>query len=363
MLPNEGPLTEAQREEVRAAVNAYCAKHGITKKDISRQVGGLNTSSVTQLLLNTYGAKDATLDEHLRAINDWMEVDARRRQTRPDDSFVETYVAKRLLGCAMKASQMRTMSMAHGPSGIGKSMVAHVIAEKFPGAIYLRISRGNTGFTALRSMLLTRLRLRRRRIARAQQGLTLDERVFDALRNSHRMIILDEAHRISDSSLEFLRDLFDECHIPILLLCTKDLLERIRRDNDEDHGQLYSRFGYVCDLTMGRDKMPGGKNPLFTINEIRRLFESDQVRLLPDGQAYLQDVANTLGQGSLRRCRDIVAWAIQIERLAKSLPDDARMTLGEAVLRKAEIEPRPDQAMQDDIRGRGVAVADARQAI
>ena len=126
MLPNEGPLTEAQRREVRAAVNAYVAKHGITQRDISRQVGGLNISSVSQLLKGTYKAKDATIDEHLRAINDWMEVDARRRQTRPDDRFVETHVAKRLLNCAMKASQMRTMALAHDPSGVGKSMVAHL---------------------------------------------------------------------------------------------------------------------------------------------------------------------------------------------------------------------------------------------
>ena len=284
-----------------------------------------------------------------------MEVDARRRQTRPDDRFVETHVAKRLLSCAMKASQMRTMALAHGPSGVGKSMVAHVIAEKFPGAIYMRVSRGNTGFTALRSMLLTRLRLRRRRIAKAQMGLTLDERIFDALRDSHRMIIVDEAHRISDSSLEFLRDLYDECRVPILLLCTKDLLERIRRDNDEDHGQLYSRFGYVCDLTIGRDKIPGGKNPLFTVSEIRRLFESDTVRLLPEGRAYLQDMANTLGQGSLRRCRDIVTWAVQIERSAKNLPPDSPVTLGEAVLHKAETDPRADRSMLEDISSRRVS--------
>ena len=353
MLPNDGPLTDEQRIEVRAALKAYLAKHEIRHKDVARQIGDIKTSTVHQLINDKYKASTATQDDHLRSLNSWMEGDARRRRTKPDDRFVETHVAKLMLNAARMASEMRTMALVYGPSGVGKTMVAHVIAERFTGAILLRISRGNSSYTALRSILFTRLRLRGRRVKSDRPaGLTMDERIFEALRDSHRMIVVDEAHRISPSGLEFLRDIHDECGVPILLLCTKDLLDRIRAENDEEHGQLYSRFNFVCDLTRGRDKMPGGKAPLFTLSEIRKLFESDKVRLVPDAQAYLMDVANMLGHGSLRRCRGILRWAIGIERMLKGLSPEERVTLTAAVLERAETEPRADRSMLADIAAR-----------
>ena len=359
MLPTEGLLTPKQCDQVRSAAQAYRIKHGISYANLARQVGGFNTSTASQILRGTYAvANPTTLDEHLRAINDWMEVDARRRRTKPQTNFVETYVAKRLYACAAKASESCIIAVAHGPSGIGKTMVGHVIAERFPGTIFVRLSTGNTSYTALRDLLAVRLRLHGRKRGKPETvGLTINERIFEKLRGSHRMIVIDEAHRISDSALEFLRDIFDECSVPILLMCTKDLLDRIRKDADEDHGQLYSRCEYICDLTAGRDKVPGGNKPLFSISEIRKLFASDKVRLLPEAQQYLQDVANMLGQGSLRRCRGIVKWAVTIERTIKGLSPDDSMTISAALLRKAETEPRADRSMLDDIDSRCGAVA------
>lgn len=359
MLPIEGPLTDQQREELRLAAVAYCEKHKITRRDVARQVGGFDTSTAAQILKGTYkNVKPATLDEHLRAINDWMEADAHRRRTRPDAPFVETHVAKRLFFCALKTVEMCTMAAAHGPTGIGKTMVAQVIAERFPGTIFIRLSRGNTSFTALRQLLISRLRLYGRKRGKPNRsGLTINERIFEKLRDSHRLIIIDEAHKISDSGLDFLRDIFDECGVPILLLCTKDLVDRIRNDADEDHGQLYSRFGHTFDLTRGRDKTPGGRNPLFSIAEIRKMFASDKVRLLPDAQQYLKDVANMLGQGSLRRCRGIIQWAIPIARGLKQLDPDVPVTIGADLLRKAETQPRSDRSMLEDIESRRPAVA------
>ncbi len=146
--------------------------------------------------------------------------------------------------------------------------------------------------------------------------------------------------------------LYDECQVPVLLLCTKDLVERIRKDNDQDHGQMYSRLGWVCDLTRDHDKTPGGKKGLFTVADIRRLYETDKIKFHPDAQAYLQDVANSLGQGSLRSCDRIVRWAIAIERHVKDLGQNDSMTLTAAVLHKAEEDSKHDRFMLDDMRSR-----------
>jgi len=357
MLPDKGPLSKEQRDQVTSAVNAYIQKHGLTQQEVCRQVS-VGAQALSGILRGTYD--HAPLDGYLRGLNDWLEVDARRRRTKPFARYVETRVAKRIMNCAVNASNRKQMVLVHGPTGIGKSLVAHVVADKFPGAIYLRISSGNTSFTSLRRMLATHLRLFGRRRSQKRDeaaGLTLDERIFDVLRDSHRLIIVDEAHRVAESALDFLRDLYDECRTPILLLCTKDLLDRVRRDSDEDHGQLYSRI-HVADLVYGFDKVPGGKKPLFTVADIRKIFESDKVRLLPEARGYLQDAANMLGHGSLRLCDDIMALAVDIERSVKDLGPQDALTVSEPLLRKAEMELKADPAMREDITSRGtVAVA------
>lgn len=346
MLPTTGALTQAQRDDVRTAVTEYIQNHGITLKDIAKQMGGGSHTVISQVINNTYRAG---VDDHLRSLNDWMEIDARRRRTRPDDKFVEIRVAKLIIGCASKASQMRTMVVAHGPTGIGKTTVGHIIAEKFTGSIFLTMAEGSNSATAVRRMIAAALRLDRRPHVASAVGMPLNERIFDRLHDSHRMIIIDEAHSISDGALRFLRSVFDRCGVPILFLCTKDLVDRIRCDADEDHGQLYSRFGYICDLTRGCDKTPGGKNPRFSVSEIRAILETDKVRLHTGAQSYLQDVANMMGQGSLRRCKRIMRWAVAIERRKANLGPNDRVVITEAAVKKADMESMPDRAMQDDI--------------
>jgi len=351
MLPNNGPLAKQEREEVRALVDAYIKKHKIGQKEVSHQIANLNVSNLNAILNGKY--QHGPLDDYLRELNNWMEVDARRRQSKPNRKFVETRIAKRLLSCASKASQGTMIALAHGPTGIGKTMVAHVIAEKFPGAVYLRISSGNGSQSQLRRLLVSHLRMNRQRGRKiANAHLTIDERIFEKLRDSHRLIIIDEAHKLSESALEFLRDIYDECRVPILLLCTKDLLERIREDSDEDHGQFISRVGWVCELTRGYDKMPGGKRPLFTTSDIRKLFENEQIKLKPDGIAYLQDIANHLGRGSLRSCENLLPFAVAVERAVRGIPVGKPVSIGAAVLRKVELESSADNSMLCDLEVR-----------
>jgi hypothetical protein len=170
-------------------------------------------------------------------------------------------------------------------------------------------------------------------------------------------LIIDEAHRLTDSALEFLRDVYDECQVPMLWLCTKDLVDRIRQDSDEDHGQLYRRIGLTSDLVRGKDKVPGGKHPLFTLSEIRQLYEADKVRLAPDAQAYLQDVANMLGQGSLARCEQYVAIGLELERAVAGLSVDAVVTLTADALRRAESDVTDDPGMIEDMKIRTRRIA------
>lgn len=363
MLSPTGKLTPSQRDEIRAALREYKERHRISDKQIAHQIGDLTASVVNEVISGKYAA--ATLDDHLRSLNDWMEGDAQRRATRSDRKFVETRVARLLLSCAERTTRDRGIVLAHGPTGIGKTMCAHAIADKFPGTIYIRISQGDGGFHALRRTLTSRLRLvSSRGRARSTAGLTLNQAVFAKLRGSHRLLIIDEAHQLADSAIAFIRDIYDECGIPILLICTKDLLDRIRSQSDEDHGQFYSRLAWVCGLSRkeadGRgDGGASGLVPLFSVKEIRAIYERDKVRLLPDAQAYLLEIANDLGKGSLRRCDVVYDAALKYERQSTGAAPGDPVSICAELLEAMERDLFRDHDMVVDIQTRSRATAAA----
>ena len=359
ILPNDGPLTPDQRQKVAGAVRTYMKRHQLSDAAVGKQVGlGAGTVyAATHHSGHLRPDKVGRRDEHLRELNMWMEADARRRATRPDEQFVRTKVAKKITNAAKCAVRYGSIAMCIGPTGIGKSMTAHYLYESFTGAIYVRLGRHLSSYTKFRNRLADVLKvLPRHRMQKNLRQLPVEERIFEKLRHSNRLLIIDEAHRLTDDGLEFLRDVYDETGVPLLLLCTIDLWDRIRRDGDEDHGQMLSRIG-MCVTLGGSDLQSGDANSkLFGRDEIKRLFEAPKVKLHPDAIEYLHDVANALGQGSLRRCRELMKWAVAIAR-RKAGAGDAAVTITAALLEQVEAQYMDSQSGRQMLRERRIIAA------
>jgi DNA transposition AAA+ family ATPase len=181
--------------------------------------------------------------------------------------------------------------------------------------------------------------------------LTQLERVLDALKGSNRLLLLDEAAKLTDTTIELLRDIHDNTGVPMLLLATRDLHDRIQKNADPDHGQLYSRFDVVHHLTEGYDLFAGGK-ALHTMAEIKALYNEPPVRLSPDAGRYLQDVANMLGYGSLRRCKMLVRNAVRRARRRQGLGDTDKVTITGADLEWVEARLRRESSEQEAVKDR-----------
>jgi hypothetical protein len=152
------------------------------------------------------------------------------------------------------------------------------------------------------------------------------ERIIDKLAGSNRLIIVDEAHKLSDNGLELVRELHDATGCPFLLFAINELWERIERSAGPDSGQLFSRVDIVHALSQGRDVHSGGK-ALFTVEDIKALFEQPPIKLSRDATRHLLDVANRLGWGSIRRCKILVRNAIRRARLRQGLGDTDAVTV------------------------------------
>jgi len=250
-------------------------------------------------------------------------------------------------GFARLVRENGTMGLVVGPTGIGKSRCAQAVADTYVGSVYLRIINGLHHPAGLTHALAVRLGVRDlRAMTRTDHYQTHLERVIGALRDSGRLLLLDEAQKLTDAALELLRDLHDSTGVPILLIGVRDLHERIMRSVGPDHGQTYSRFDVIHHLSQGKDIYSGGK-PLFTVEEIRQLYQQTPIRRSPDAVNYLQGVANELGHGSLRRCKTLLRNAVRRARKRQQLGDDDRVTVTADDLAWVEARLRQESAEQD----------------
>jgi hypothetical protein len=84
------------------------------------------------------------------------------------------------------------------------------------------------------------------------------------------------------------------------------------------------------------------------------LYNEPPIRLAPDAAKYLQDLANDLGHGSLRRCRVLLANAARRARKRLSLADGDTVTVSAADLEWVDTHTRHEASERE-------AVADRRR--
>jgi len=351
-LPNEGVLTNAQRKAALENFRDYCRRRDIKPAEVARQLKTPQQTTIGDLLKGVYREN---ADEHIRTLNNWVEQHARQAAVQLQGSFVHTRVAREILKAAEMIRENQTMGLVWGPSGIGKTRCAEAVSQKMVGSILIRARRGNIASKGFVTSLAQKLGVRK--VAKSQSDgdhLTQLERVFARLDKSLRLLIVDEAQQLRDDTIELLRDIHDVTGIPIMLMATRDLHDRFQRNRDSDHGQLYSRVDIDIPLVQGHDADAGGKNKkLFTVEDIKALYEQPPIRLSKDATNYLVDLANKLGDGSLRRCRILLTNAARRARKRMDITSEADpVTVTAGDLEYAETRLRPDETELEMVRER-----------
>lgn len=339
-LPNEGALTDDQRQAAMHNFAQYTRLRGINNAAVGKQVGSPKATTIRDLVMGRY-RKDA--DKHIRTLNNWVEQHARRQAATLAHGFVTTtHVARQMFTIARIVRENATMGLAVGPSGIGKTACAKALHDKYSGSICFRVIRDYRHAFGVIRALARQVGVTNPR-SKALQELTRMERVLKTLEHTNRLIIVDEAHQLADSGIETLRDVHDETGCPILLVATKDLADRIRRNADPDHGQLYRRFDIIYSLVKGRQLHLGGDNkPLFTAEDITAMYNEQGVRLAGDAVDYLLDVANDLGRGSVGRCDILVRNAIKAAHRRLGVEDHEKVAVSSSDLIRVDKTLRPD---------------------
>jgi len=114
---------------------------------------------------------------------------------------------------------------------------------------------------------------------------------------------------------------------------TTDLVAYLERGQARGHeplAQIRRRIGIARNLAERADGGDGGGpddgEPLYSVDEIRRVFARGKMRLAPEAVRYLWLLANLPDSGGLGTCRNLVVMATKVN-------ESAAATLTEAMLR------------------------------
>ncbi len=306
-------LTDRQRDQIRSIVLKHIKEHQITHRAISVQIG-VGHSTISEVLKDSYRGDS---DKILRQLNTWVGDDAGRRSRKTPIGFYETAVFKTLRDAAAYVKRQADtepqrsvggdkarIAITYGPSGCGKSEGAKALCIADPNAIYVRVSSSTRGATAFARAIFHAAGWKSRRVNQSYM-----DALFEKLTLSGRLLVVDEGHELREPALKFIRDLNDICKIPILIVATemiRDRVERVRRGIGRIMDDQFSRR--VClqyNLLRGTDGKGGSKRPIYSLEEIAAIFKDDEVKLTDDGLEFLCAIACVIGLGMLGTAANI----------------------------------------------------------
>lgn len=338
-LPETGAIPEDLKAKVCERVQAIRKQRGVSLRALAQQLGGTSHEAIlSQVLRRAYDHEDS---DHIRRLNAWAEAVERRSRALRPVGICETGVARLLRTGCDYAKSNACIVLLTGPAGIGKSIAAKIYASEDLNAVYLRLQTTHASPTAFLRQLAEACR-----VDTSGSKAAMMDAIVTRLRGSHRLLILDEWHLAERPLYEAVRDLFDVAEIPIALIGTEEVSKRVQsarlRKGSVWSDQFCSRIGWVLDLTKLTDEN-GMPRPLFTVEEIREIFRSDQLRITRDAIDYLQALACSVGLGCLRIASRCYTMATRMVRRDKEITGSH---IRKAFCRQAVPEGINDSALQ-----------------
>jgi DNA transposition AAA+ family ATPase len=149
-------------------------------------------------------------------------------------------VAREVLGVLRRCDVQRVLGMVDGVSGSGKSFALAQYCLGEPGTIVILgtpLSSPRSAIVALANAI---------GVDDQGSGDVILRKCADALRGTSRLLVLDEADHVSLPVLQTLRIARDAAGIGMVVICTSELLDKLRRRRSGSVEQILSRIAYSC---------------------------------------------------------------------------------------------------------------------
>lgn len=233
---------DARNANTLTALRAYQHAHGIS--DSTKDLEGLAKQiGTSQTYLFRYIKDDfrGDLQKFEARIDAFLSGDQVERVSVSTEIINEAFIVSGMKSFLRHVREHGFIGIGHGPAGRGKTYAARLYAAQHcTSTIYLHVSVWSGG----RHNLVRNIS-RAMQITRAPKGLAMDDYLVNRLRGSDRLLVIDNAHRLTESARRWLADFWEETNMAIALIGNPEIEQQWSR-NDQ-HG---SRVGLHRDVTL-----------------------------------------------------------------------------------------------------------------
>jgi len=224
-----------------AALLDYRTKQGLTNSTLGKMFG------VSPTFISKYINDKLDHDPKDFTLRAWNTLTAFTARLEIATNLFETSVTRNIAGRIDMARRISDVLLIVGPAGEGKTSGARMFLDRNPGTIYMELACFQRSDRKVAAAIFDQLE--RRRDWKGNTGKA--EFLFEQLKGSGRVIIIDEAHMLDATGRQFLFNLNRDTGCAVVLIGNPEILDKIRRN-----AQHFSRTGVKGEPCLTEKEIP-----------------------------------------------------------------------------------------------------------
>lgn len=284
--------TEQFVEEVRRRVNEYLNSGENSQEQLAKQAG-VSGAALSTFLAGTYQGRNENVAKKLLPVLEAMKSRETAALIVKEPDIIETSVMREMWFGLQYASDRNDVIVIYGAPGIGKTVTLESYVKTNPSALFFTASPNIRSGRDIMEEILEAMNKRAE-----GRNKALEKNIINSLKNSNRMIIIDEAHFLRLDGLETLRRIYDATKCPLVLVGNPKIMEAITEKNKTITGQFFSRAVRIA---------LDGKVP---IDDVKNIVLQNGISLADECLQELLKVANMIGALRIMTKLFLFAWTI-----------------------------------------------------
>lgn len=278
--------------EVRDRVNIFLASGETTQAILAKQAG-ISGAALSAFLTDTYQGSKENVARKLLPVLETSKARKTAVLTVKEPEIIETAIMREMWFGLQYASDRNDIIVIYGAPGIGKTVTLESYVKTNPSALFLTAGPNIRNGRDIMEELLEAINKKA-----DGRNKSLEKSLIAALKDSNRMIIIDEAHFLRLDGLETLRHVYDATKCPLVLVGNPKIMEIITEKNKTVTGQFFSRSVRIALDT----KVP--------LEDVQGIVSQSNVDLADGCLQELYKAANMIGALRIMTKLFLFAWTI-----------------------------------------------------